>query len=142
MDKATGLDTNILARYYVETEDDDIATLRQRALARKLIESGKPLCVAKTVLLELEWVLRGYYQLSRRNVGKIFQHLLSLEHVQIEDREVVERAFGNYLAGLDFADALHHASYANCSSLASFDDRGFARKSRKLSLIPSVVLPR
>lgn len=142
MDKATGLDTNILARYYVESEDDDEATHRQRAQSRKLIESGRPLCVAKTVLLELEWVLRGYYKLRVKDVAKVFQHLLSLKHVQIEDRGIVERAFSNHLAGLDFADALHHASYANCASLASFDDRGFARKSKKLNLIPNVVLPR
>lgn len=142
MNDAIGLDTNVLARYYVETGDDDAATQRQRTLSRKLIESGKPLSIAKTVLLELEWVLRGYYKLRREDVGAIFQHLLSLEHMQIEDRETVERALGNHLAGLDFADALHHASYAHCASMASFDDRGFVKKSKTLNLSPKVRLPR
>ncbi len=142
MARLIGLDTNILARYYVESEDEDDATLRQRKLSRKLIESGKPLCVTNTVLLEFEWVLRGYYKLSREDVCNVFQHLFSLEHIQFEDREVVDRAYGSFLAGLDFADALHHASYAACQTLASFDDRGFARKAKKLSLIPGVVLPR
>lgn len=142
MNNTVGLDTIVLARYYVESEVEDEATRNQRELSRKLLESGKQLCVAKTVLLEFEWVLRGYYKLGRKDVGNIVQHLLSLEHVQIEDREVVRCALSNYLAGLDFTDALHHASYANCSTLATFDDRGFARKSKKLNLIPNVTLPR
>jgi len=44
--------------------------------------------------------------------------------------------------GLDFADALHHASHAECASVASFDDRRFARRARKLSLVPAVRLLR
>ncbi len=142
MSKLTGLDTNVLARYYVASEDGDEATRRQCELARKLIESGRPLIVAKTVFLELEWVLRGYYKFSGKEVGRVFSHLLSLPNVQIEDREAVERAVGNHAAGLDFADALHHASYAQCSTMASFDDRRFAKKSRKLNLAPTVSLPR
>lgn len=37
-----GLDTNILARYYIE-DDADHEALRQHRATRKLIESGKPL---------------------------------------------------------------------------------------------------
>lgn len=142
MSKLIGLDTNILARYYVASEDGDEATQRQCELACKLIESGRPLMVAKTVLLELEWVLRGYYKFNGEEIGRVFAHLLSLPNVQLEDREAVERAVGNHSAGLDFADALHHASYAHCSTMASFDDRGFAKKSKKLNLVPTVSLPR
>jgi len=50
-----GLDTNVLARYYIDDESDAEAT-KQHLLAKKLIESGKPLFVSKTVMLELEWV--------------------------------------------------------------------------------------
>lgn len=142
MDRSIGLDTIILARYYVESAEDDLATTRQRALSQKLLESGKPLRVAKTVLLELEWVLRGYYQLDREEVSAVFQHLMSLAHVSIEDQDVVERALDHHAAGLDFADALHHASYADCASLASFDDRGFAKRVKRLNVAPTVVVPR
>ena len=54
------LDTNVLARYYIDDEADTEAE-RQRLAARRLIESGQPLMVSKSVLLELEWVMRGYY---------------------------------------------------------------------------------
>jgi hypothetical protein len=38
-----GLDTNVLARYYVES--DDAPTRKQSQLARNLIDSGQPLIV-------------------------------------------------------------------------------------------------
>lgn len=142
MSKLIGLDTNILARYYVASDDGDKFTQKQCELALKLIESGRNLAVSKTVLLELEWVLRGYYKFASGDIGKVFTHLLSMSNIEVEDREQVERALGNYAAGLDFADALHHASYGHCSSMASFDDRGFAKKSKKLNLLPNVSLPR
>ncbi|MCX7167912.1 MAG: hypothetical protein NTV11_16785 [Rhodocyclales bacterium] len=43
-----GLDTNVLARYYVEDRKDAEAD-RQRMAARRLIESRQPLMVCKTV---------------------------------------------------------------------------------------------
>jgi len=141
MKEAIGLDTNVLARYYV-SDESDTATLRQRQGARKLIESGRPLAVSKTVILELEWVLRGYYRFANVDIGKVFSHLLAQPHIQVEDRRAVDQAVRNHAAGLDFADALHHASYAECKSVASFDDRRFARRAKKLNLMPTVRLLR
>ena len=37
-----GLDTNVLARYYIRDEGD-AGALKQREAARRLMESGKPL---------------------------------------------------------------------------------------------------
>jgi predicted nucleic acid-binding protein len=44
-------------------------------------------------------------------------------------------------SGLDFADALHHASCRSCELIASFDDKGFARRIQRLNLQPKVLLP-
>ena len=136
----TGLDTNVLARYYVEDRSDAPAE-QQRNAARALIEGGQPLAVAKTVLLELEWVLRGYYALPPGDVVRVLRHLLGLAHVRIEDRSAVETAVALAERGLDFADALHHASYRDCDAMASFDDKRFARRATKLGLAPRVVIP-
>jgi predicted nucleic-acid-binding protein len=133
-----GLDTNVLARYYVAADGDDAA---QRSAAQRLIDSGQPLMVCKTVVLELEWVLRGYYGFSQAAVASVIAHLLGLAHVTVEDRESVTRALAHQQAGIDFADALHHASYHACSSMASFDDRKFARRAKKLGMKPAVVVP-
>ena len=135
-----GLDTNILARYYIE-DAGDAESRRQREVACRVMEAGTPLMVSKTVLLELEWVMRGYYDFERQQVARVMQHLLSLVHVTIEDRDAVEHAMASYLAGLDFADAMHHASYRSCTSMLTFDDK-FGRRANRLALVPGVSVPK
>ena len=121
-----GLDTNVLARYFVEEEGADAATQDQRQSARGLIESGQELFLPKTVAMELEWVLRGYYGFAAEQVLQVFEQLLDHPCLQVEDRSVLEQALAGLRSGLDFADALHHASCRACEAIASFDDRGFA----------------
>ena len=140
MSTPTGLDTNVLVRYYV-SDAVDAGTRAQREAARKLIDAGHPLAVCRTVILELEWVLRGYYKLSRADVLSVLRHLTSQPHIHIDAPKLVAQAIDNHAAGLDFADALHHASYADCSGVASFDDRGFVRRGAKLALQPRIRLP-
>jgi len=135
-----GIDTNVLARYYIE-DATDVEAKSQREAARRLIDSGQPLMVGKTVMLELEWLMRGYYRLAVEDIRAVFQHLLELPQATIEDRAVVAQAIANMDAGLDFADALHHASYRTCTAIASFDDRRFARRARRLGLAPPVIIP-
>jgi len=134
-----GLDTNVLARYYIDDETDAEAQ-RQRLAARRLIESGQPLMVSKSVVLELEWVMRGYYSFNQAEVTRVIRHLLAQTRITVEDRDTVEHAVSNCEAGIDFADALHHASYKSCDSVATFDDRKFARRAKKLGMAPAVVV--
>ncbi len=136
-----GLDTNVLARYFVEEADADAATAAQRQAARQLIESGQELFLPKTVALELEWVLRGYYGFAVESVLQVFEQLLNHPCLSVEDRPDLEQALAGLRSGLDFADALHHSSCRDCEVIASFDDRGFARRIRQLNLPPSVVVP-
>ena len=131
------LDTNILARYYVH---EGGAARRQEEVARSVIEGGAQLFVAKTVVLELDWVLRGVYGHPPKDVCRVFDHLLSQQHIDIEDRSSVESALGNLRRGLDFADALHHASSRACEAMLTFDARGFAGKARQLAITPPVRL--
>ena len=134
-----GLDTNVLARYYIDDASDAQAK-KQRLAARRLIESGQALMVSKTVVLELEWVMRGYYGFTPIEVASVLRHLLGLPHVTVEHREVVEQAVANIDAGVDFADALHHASYKVCASVATFDYRKFARRANRLGMVPTVMV--
>ena len=134
-----GLDTNVLARYYVD-DKADVQAQRQRIAARRLIESGKPLMVCKTVILEFEWVMRGYYGFTATEAVSVLRHLLSLPNVTVEDRTTVEQALSQCEAGIDLADALHHASYRACKSMATSDDRKFARRAKRLGMVPGVSL--
>ena len=136
-----GLDTNVLARYFVEEASADADTQRQREAARQLMESGQDLFLPKSVALELEWVLRGYYGFGVEQVLQVLDQLLFHASLEVEDRPALEQAVAGLRAGLDFADALHHASCRTCETIASFDDRGFARRIRQLNLPPRVVVP-
>ena len=132
------LDTNVLARYYGASSD--APSQKQSAAARKLLESGKSLFVSKTVVLELEWVLRGYYKSPPQDVLAVLTHLLGMPNLQVEDRVAVELATTALGDGFDFADALHHASSRHCSSVATFDDKKFARRASAKGWKPPVKL--
>lgn len=132
------IDTNVLARYYVASSD--AASIQQSAAAKKLLESGQALFVGKTVLLELEWVLRGYYKSPPKDVLAVLAHVLAMSHVTLEDRVAVEWATAALRDGFDFADALHHASARHCTSMATFDDKKFARRATAKGWKPSVKL--
>ena len=134
------VDTNILARYYV-LDEADAESSRQHAQVLKALSGQDRFFVPKTVLLELEWVLRGFYGQARADILRVFDHLMSLPMMRIEDESAVSVAIAGYRAGLDFADALHHASAHNCESLLTFDDRGFVRPATRMKLKPVVRLP-
>lgn len=132
------LDTNVLARYYVASSD--AASKKQSAAAKKLLESGKSLFVSKTVVLELEWVLRGYYKSTPADVLTVLAHLLAMPNVNMEDRVAVDLAAAALGDGFDFADAMHHASSRHCASMATFDDKRFARRATAKGWKPPVKL--
>lgn len=136
-----GLDTNVLARYYIHDEDDKEANKQQLA-AKRLFESGQSLKVSKTVILEFEWILRGFYQFDPEDIIVVFQNLLSQPHISVESHQEIEQAISGLADGLDFADALHHAHYQDCEAMASFDDRKFARRVKRLGLAPRIIIPK
>lgn len=84
--------------------------------------------------------MRGYYGFTPSQVASVLQHLLDQAHITIEGRESVEQAMSNSNAGIDFTDALHHASYRSCTSVATFDDRRFARRAKKLGMTPAITV--
>jgi predicted nucleic-acid-binding protein len=136
--RLTALDTNVLARYYVQAEQADVATNTQCEQARALLESGKPLFVSTTVALELEWVLRGFYKLKPKTVADVFTHLLEMPHLQVQDRQALQTACDALAQGFDFADALHHASSRHCDVFATFDTKGFAKRASAHAWTPKV----
>jgi predicted nucleic-acid-binding protein len=124
------VDTHILARYYLQ---DDSA---QGQAAVKIIAAGD-VFVPKTVVLELEWVLRYVAEQPAKKVLDCISHLLALPNVVIEDHEQIESALALCRRGLDFADALHFAASDGCVELLTFD-QGYARRAVRLNLTPAV----
>lgn len=132
------VDTNVLARFYVDDPGDPEAR-KQRPVARSIMQEPS-IFVPITVLLELEWVTRAFYEFSPSDFASVVNHLLGLSNVVVESRSAVMAAIDAHVAGLDFADALHIGASAHCTSLVTFDDKGFVRRARRLGLQPVVEL--
>lgn len=135
------VDTNILARFYCDDPDDPEAA-RQRPIARRVMIDSAAVFVPLTVVLELEWVMRGFYEAEPESFCIAVEHLLGMPHVTAERWEAVKDAIDLHRKGLDFADALHWACSRSCERFASFDDRRFVRRARRLGLVPEIAIPR
>ena len=135
------LDTNLLARFYCDDPADREAA-RQRPIARRVLLESPSLFVPISVVLELEWVMRGFYELPAHAFCSAIDHLLGMPHVVVAQWEAVKDAVDLHRQGLDFADALHWASARHCERVVTFDDRRFARKARRLGLKPLVAVAR
>ena len=129
------VDTNVLARFFVDDPDDGQARLQRKKAIE--IMSGS-VFVAITVMLEFEGVLRGFYDLTAVDNVKIFNALCSLDNVSIENREAVLQALDCHAAGMDFADALHlQLGSGRCGSFVTFDKK-LANRARKMKASPTI----
>jgi predicted nucleic-acid-binding protein len=117
------IDTNVVVR--ILTGDD----LKQTAAARDLLSAGQ-IWVAKTVLLETEWVLRSYYKFDSEMIREALTKLLGLKNVSAEDEESVASALALMAHGIEFADAIHLSSKPRGATFISFD-RSFVRRARR-----------
>jgi predicted nucleic-acid-binding protein len=97
------VDTNVLVRAFVE--DGSAQAVRARAILAE-----DQVYIAKTVLLETEWVLRTRYRYRPHEVVSAFKTLANARQVQLEDPTAVMSALALADQGLDFADALHLSS--------------------------------
>ena len=130
------LDTNVLARFFIDDSDDAQAAKQRPAAVAALRERS---FVSVTVLLELEWVMRDFYELPTRDISRVLRALASIEHISLEDRDAVLVAIDGFDKGLDFADALHIARSSRVSTFATFDQR-LAKRAKRLTLSPPVEL--
>jgi predicted nucleic-acid-binding protein len=130
------LDTNVLARFFVDDADDVQATKQRPAAVAALSERS---FVSVTVLLELEWVMRGFYKLPAKEISRVLRALASVEHITLEDRAAVLVAVDAFDKGLDFADALHLALSSRAAGFATFDKR-LAKQAKGFALTPPVEL--
>jgi len=125
------VDTNLLVRLL--TNDHAARAARAAAVFR-----AAQVFVAKTVLLETEWVLRYSYELPADAIARAYLGLLGVPTVTVEDVSTVHRAIRMLGEGIDFADALHLASSAGAERFVTFDAR-LVKRLRKDSPLPVVL---
>jgi predicted nucleic-acid-binding protein len=130
------LDTNVLARFFIDDPDDPESASQRTAAVAALSERA---FVSVTVLLEFEWVMRGFYSLSRRAIARVLRGLLGMAHVTVESRVQVLMALDAFDAGIDFADALHVCRSGEARTFATFDRR-LAKRAKDAGLQLKVEL--
>lgn len=111
------LDTNVWVRYL--TNDDELQARR----AMQLLELSDAVFLPKTVLLELEWVLRAAYGIKPVVIHRSLLQILGLPMVIAESVGQVAAALDFYAQGFDFADAMHLASSDATEAIYTFDER-------------------
>jgi predicted nucleic-acid-binding protein len=126
------LDTNVLVR--VVTGDDP-----HQLPAAVEVMRHESLFLAKSVLLESEWVLRYTYRLRRETIAQVVDKLLGYRNLRLEHPIAVARALDWYRDGMDFADALHLASSGEAERFATFD-RTLAETAARSGALPVVRL--
>ncbi len=83
------LDTNVLARFFIDDPDDARAASQRPAAVAALSERS---FVSVTLLLELEWVMRRFCELPVRGIVRVLRALASIEHIVLEDRSAALRS--------------------------------------------------
>jgi len=120
----TGLDTNILLRYFV---GDDPRQSRTAAwvIERDLTEQH-PGYVSLVAMVETVWTLLSSYELSRDETASIIERMLQIETLTIQNEQEVFVALVAFQQGKgSFADALIGALgiAAGCDFTVTFDKK-------------------
>jgi predicted nucleic-acid-binding protein len=119
-----GLDTNVLARLFV---DDDMAQARAaRQFVGDRCSPRDPAFVDRVALCELVWVLTAVHRFGRAAVAEIVDKLLTTEEIALEDSASVQAALRTFRkGGVEFADALigEVNRARGCTVTATFDRR-------------------
>ncbi len=130
------LDTNVLARFFIE-DPDDAQAHKQRPAA--MAAMGQRAYISITVVLEFEWLMRGFYKLSVPQTTSVLRALLSIEHITVEARLELEQAVQAAEAGMDFADALHVLRSGRATGFLTFD-QALVRRAAQTGLRPTAEL--
>lgn len=117
-----GVDTNILVRYLTA---DDPAQIRTVETLMSTVEAQDDrLHINSVTLCEVVWVLRSRYQMSREKISSALETLLGITILEIQDRDLVEKALQDFRAGAaGFPDYLigWHNQKAGCLETLTFD---------------------
>jgi predicted nucleic-acid-binding protein len=117
----TGLDTNILARFFLQ--DDPLQSPKADKIMGSLTLEEKG-WVGVATILELIWILSRKNRIDHSGITAILNQLLARVEIEVEQSITVMTAVQQFRNGkADFADCLIAASAkaAGCSRTVTFD---------------------
>jgi len=130
------LDTNVLARFFIDDPDDAQAALQCPAAIAAFSELSM---VTVTVILEFEWVMRGFYGFGagRYRAGDVRASRDRPHHHR--GSQCCCRRYGSLQYRQDLADALHLVRSNGAAKFVTFY-REFAKRAESLGSCPAVEL--
>ncbi|HEY1052438.1 MAG TPA: type II toxin-antitoxin system VapC family toxin [Prosthecobacter sp.] len=129
----TGLDTNILVRYFAQDDESQF-----RAVLRLLTRRGSLYFVSDLVLVESAWVLTSVYDWTDLEIVEAYELLLTISNLTFENEGRVRAALRAVKRGAGLADELIVAASRDvfgCRDLATFDAR-FAKRHPSFAFVP------
>jgi predicted nucleic-acid-binding protein len=118
----TGLDTNILVRYFAQ--DDPVQSKAATQIIERRLTGDEPGFVSLVTMVETVWVLSRVYGLPDREVAAVVEGMLQADTLVVQNEQEVFTAVAALRAGHgSFADALVGAlgGWAGCASTLTFD---------------------
>lgn len=115
------IDTNVLVRILIDDDNPE-----QIAAARGLAAKAKCLFIAQIVQIELVWVLKRAYEISKPVMLTILNELLENEAFCLQHPEVYKQALKSYAEGTaDFSDCilLAECKHKNINQIFTFDKK-------------------
>lgn len=117
------LDTNVLVRFLVDSQDEPTQSVRARSLVQGAVDRGENIFVPLVTIVETVWVLRKVGGFARADILRTLRGLLASPTFEFGWRDEVEVALNAYDGGKgDFADHVIAAeAAANGAIVYTFD---------------------
>lgn len=129
----TGIDTNILVRFFAQ---DDLDQSHRVDEVLQLFTSRDPGFVTSVAVVELAWVLRRQYGVSKAQFIGYVEQLIDSPEIVLEHESALKQALIGCSRGkADFADCLIErvCAEAGCTRTVTFD--AGAAKASLMSLL-------
>jgi predicted nucleic-acid-binding protein len=118
------LDTNVLVRFLVDSQDEPSQSLRARALVQGAMDRGENVLIPLVTVVETVWVRRKVGAFAREEVVRTLRSLLASPTFEFVQRAHVEVALVAYAQSKgDFADHVISAEAAADSAVVYTFDR-------------------
>ena len=118
----TGLDTNVLVRYFAQ--DDPIQSRKAVEIIERRLTEDEPGFVSVVTMVETVWVLSRVYGLRDHEIVRVVEGMLQSDTLVAQNEQEVFTAVAALRSGRgSFADALVSAlgRWAGCTSTLTFD---------------------
>lgn len=131
------LDANIILRFLLKDHPDFFKAAL--TLFTKAEKGEITLYLHPLILAEVVWTLQGYYGYSKKEIAKTISEMIEADGLFIEDKEVAQKAFRDYVErNVDYIDA-YLSAYAlikGPQAIYTLDRKHFSRLEGDIRLLP------